>query len=135
MNFQTAIQSCFRNYAGFSGRAPRSEYWYFCLFVGLMGIICSILDMALFHPSHSTGPIGAIFTIATLLPSIAVTVRRLHDVDRGGWWFLLILIPLVGAVIILIWSCTKGTTGPNRFGPDPLVDYIDVQPANNQELL
>ena len=61
-----------------------------------------------------------LFGLATLLPGLAVAVRRLHDIDRTGWWILLALIPLVGAIVLIIWYCTKGTDGPNRFGPNPL---------------
>jgi uncharacterized membrane protein YhaH (DUF805 family) len=61
-----------------------------------------------------------LFGLATFLPGLAVAVRRLHDIDRTGWWILLALIPLVGAIVLIIWYCTKGTDGPNRFGPNPL---------------
>ncbi len=67
-----------------------------------------------------TTVVSPLFGLATFLPSIAIGVRRLHDLDRSGWWLLLVFIPLIGAIVLLIWYCAKGTAGPNRFGPDPL---------------
>jgi uncharacterized membrane protein YhaH (DUF805 family) len=118
MGFGEAIASGFRNYVGFSGRAARSEYWYWTLFVVLLSIVAKVLDIVLFGTQATI--IGGIVTLAFLLPGLAVAVRRLHDRDKSGWFFLLILIPLVGAIILLIWYCQRGTMGPNRFGPDPL---------------
>jgi uncharacterized membrane protein YhaH (DUF805 family) len=69
-----------------------------------------------------------LFSLATLLPGLAVAVRRLHDLDSSGWWILLFLIPLVGAIILIVWFCTKGTDGPNRFGPDHLVRDMQNSP-------
>ncbi len=119
MNFPQAVASCFRNYVGFSGRAPRSEYWYWILFYVLVVIAAILIDTAVFRGS-SISPLTTIVELACLLPGLAVSIRRLHDIDRSGWWILLALIPLIGAIILLIWDCTKGTPGPNRFGPDPL---------------
>ncbi|HEX3440211.1 MAG TPA: DUF805 domain-containing protein [Pseudolabrys sp.] len=118
MQFQDAIRSGFRNYVTFSGRASRSEFWYWTLFGFLVAAVSSILDSALF-PSMSTGPISAITSLLLLLPGLAVSVRRLHDIDRTGWW-ILITLTIIGLIVLLIWNCTKGTDGPNRFGPDPL---------------
>jgi uncharacterized membrane protein YhaH (DUF805 family) len=115
MNFVEAISSGFSNYVKFSGRAFRSEYWYWVLFwfVGAVvtEIIDSVLGLTLIYP---------LFSLAILLPSLAVAVRRLHDLDRSGWWILLGFIPIVGFIILIIWYCSRGTPGPNRFGPDPL---------------
>jgi uncharacterized membrane protein YhaH (DUF805 family) len=118
MQFRDAIRSGFRNYVTFSGRASRSEFWYWTLFGFLVAAVSSILDSALF-PSMSTGPISAITSLLLLLPGLAVSVRRLHDLDRTGWWTL-ITLTIIGLIVLLIWDCTKGTDGPNRFGPDPL---------------
>lgn len=115
MGFGQAISSGFSNYVGFSGRACRSEYWYWVLFYFIGAIVAEIIDSVL-----GITAIYPLFSLAVLLPGLAVAVRRLHDLDRSGWWILLGLIPLVGAVILIIWYCMKGTTGPNRFGPDPL---------------
>jgi uncharacterized membrane protein YhaH (DUF805 family) len=118
MQFRDAIRSGFRNYVTFSGRASRSEFWYWTLFGFLVAAVSSILDSALF-PSMSTGPISAITSLLLLLPGLAVSVRRLHDLDRTGWW-ILITLTIIGLIVLLIWDCTKGTDEPNRFGSDPL---------------
>lgn len=115
MNFGQAITSGFSNYVKFSGRAIRSEYWYWVLFTILGSIVAGIIDFAL-----GLSVISSLFALATILPSLAVAIRRLHDLDRTGWWVLLFLIPLIGAIILIIWFCSRGTVGPNRFGPDPL---------------
>ena len=118
MNFGQAIASGFRNYATFAGRACRSEFWYWTLFSFLVSIVAAILDAAIFAFSP-VSPLGAISTIILFLPGLAVAARRLHDLDRTGWW-LLIMLTVIGVVLLLIWDCIKGTTGPNRFGADPL---------------
>ena len=123
MNFQDAIRTCFNKYATFSGRARRSEFWWFFLFLLLGTILFSIIDGAIFGSTvegQQISILGAIFSIAVILPSIAVGVRRLHDRDMSGWWYLLVLIPLLGALVLLYFFVQKGTDGPNRFGPDPL---------------
>jgi uncharacterized membrane protein YhaH (DUF805 family) len=121
MNFKEAITYCFRNYVGFSGRAARSEYWYWVLFVVPLFIVAWLIDMTVFG-FNTTGvnPISVIATLATFLPGLAVSIRRLHDIDRSGWWVLLALVPIVGGIVLLVWACMRGTVGPNRFGPDPL---------------
>jgi uncharacterized membrane protein YhaH (DUF805 family) len=115
MNFVQAITSGFSNYVNFSGRAIRSEYWYWILFIILGDIVTGIIDWAI-----GAQVTTSLFGLATLLPNIAVAIRRLHDLDRTGWWILLSLIPIVGWIILLIWYCTRGTDGSNRFGPNPL---------------
>ncbi len=115
MNFGQAISSGFSNYVKFSGRALRSEYWYWVLFTVLGAIIAGIIDVVL-----SISVISGLFGLATILPSLAVQVRRLHDLDRTGWWIFLGVIPLIGWIILIIWYCSRGTAGPNRFGPDAL---------------
>jgi len=119
MGFGEAIQSGFRNYVGFSGRAARSEYWYWVLFAVLLAIVGRIIDYAVgFHAG--AGIFSAIVGLAVILPDLAVGVRRLHDRDKSGWFLLLCLIPLIGSIILLVWFCQRGTSGANRFGPDPL---------------
>jgi uncharacterized membrane protein YhaH (DUF805 family) len=115
MSFGQAISSGFSNYVNFSDRACRSEYWFWILFIIVAEIVTSIIDFAI-----GLGVVTALFGLATVLANIAVAIRRLHDLDRTGWWIFLGLIPLIGAIILLIWFCTRGTDGPNRFGPDPL---------------
>jgi uncharacterized membrane protein YhaH (DUF805 family) len=117
MDFSQAIKICLNKYATLSGRAQRSEYWYFFLFMVIVNIIASVLDSVIF------GDIPVLYLIATLallVPSIAAGVRRLHDTDKSGWWLLLGLIPVVGAIVLIVFLCQRGTVGPNQFGPDPL---------------
>jgi uncharacterized membrane protein YhaH (DUF805 family) len=115
MNFVDAIKSGFSNYVNFSDRACRSEYWYWVLFVVIGAIVTRIIDALIGMPITY-----ALFGLAVFLPGIAVGIRRLHDLDRSGWWLFLGLIPLVGAIILIVWFCGQGTQGPNRFGQDPL---------------
>ncbi len=108
-----AIQSVFGNYANFNGRARRSEYWWFVLFV-------TIIESALYFVFIPLPEVGfallAILALAIILPSLAVTVRRLHDTDRSGWWFLIQLIPF-GGLVLLVFMVLSGTSGTNRYGP------------------
>ncbi len=116
MGFTEAIQSGFRNYVTFSGRASRSEYWYWVLFSILASIGGEILDAI----TGGAGLINLAVALGLFLPALSVAVRRLHDVDRSGWWYLIILIPLIGLIVLIVWFVTRGTSGANRFGPDPL---------------
>ncbi len=113
--FGEAISTCFRKYVTFSGRANRPEFWWFTLFGVLGGIAASIVDAAIFR-SADYGPLNGLFSLAMLLPSLAVSIRRLHDTDRRGWWVLLHFVPLIGTIILIIWFCGRGTPGRNRFG-------------------
>jgi uncharacterized membrane protein YhaH (DUF805 family) len=115
MNFSDAIKLGFSNYVNFTGRACRSEYWYWTLFTVIVSVVALGIDSML-----RAQVVNTIWDLATFLPSLAIVVRRLHDLDRSGWWFLLIFIPLVGIIILIVWFCSKGTDGPNRFGPDRL---------------
>jgi uncharacterized membrane protein YhaH (DUF805 family) len=118
MTFGQAISSGFQNYVNFSGRASRSAYWYWTLFAVLMSIASKLLDVMLF-PGFDTSPINSLVGLALFLPGLSIAVRRLHDLDRTGWW-LLIILTLIGILVLLIWLCMRGTMGANRFGPDPL---------------
>ncbi|MBB4039546.1 uncharacterized membrane protein YhaH (DUF805 family) [Microvirga flocculans] len=117
MNFGQAVRTCLNNYANFSGRAQRSEYWYFFLFIVIANIATSILDAVLFD---ETPVFYLVATLALLVPSISAGVRRLHDLEKSGWWLLIGFIPLIGAIILIVFFCQRGTVGPNQFGPDPL---------------
>lgn len=132
MTFVESIQTCFRKYATFSGRASRSEFWWWVLFGILGGLVTSIIPF-----------INAIFSIALIIPNLAVTARRLHDTDRSGWWMLapygfmalagvvamtgsgtgtavVGVIALIMVIVLIVWLATKGTEGDNDFGSDPL---------------
>jgi len=128
MQVQDAIRSGLRNYVTFSGRASRSEYWYWVLFAVLVAIASAIVDHAMF-PLVSTGPIEGLTSLILFLPGLAVSARRLHDIDRTAWW-ILITFTVIGIILLLIWACTRGTAGANRFGPDPLADISVRQPLS-----
>lgn len=126
-----------RKYADFTGRARRTEFWLFALLVFLIEIVFMALlsavggsalmmgDPAAAAAVPTTGAMGAVLfahlavMLALLVPSLAVTFRRLHDTNRRGWWILIGLIPLIGALVLFIFYLLDGTPGPNRFGPDP----------------
>ena len=126
MTFMESVRTCLKeNYCNFEGRAPRSEYWWFTLFLALLEIVTSVLDGFLGTYTVTSfgkmiGFINLIFLLAILLPSIAVAVRRLHDTDRSGWFYLLIFIPIIGSIVLLVFFVQQGTNGRNRFGDDPL---------------
>ncbi len=116
MDFMTAVKFCFSNYFTIQGRAQRSQYWWYALFTFIIAIIASVIDAALGVPIFYL-----IFVLATLAPSICVAIRRMHDKDKSGWWLLIGLVPIIGALYLLYLFVTRGTEGENRFGPDPLV--------------
>ena len=106
-----------KNYAEFNARARRSEYWYFLLFNLIVAFVLSFADSAV-RKILGFGLFYPIYALAVLVPSIAVSIRRLHDTDRSGWWLLLAFVPLVG--LVLIWfMAEEGNAGTNRYGQDP----------------
>jgi len=121
MDFMTAVRACFAKYVDFSGRARRSEYWYFALFSFLLGIVTSVIDAVLGTGYDDTtgGLVNSLGSLVLLLPSLAVAVRRLHDIGRSGWWFLLVLIPIIGWIVLIVWFCTDTKRGENKYGADP----------------
>src|SRR5262245_30107542 len=118
MTFGQAISSGFQNYVNFSDRAARSEFWFWTLFATLASIVGGIIDSLVF-PGMITSPIQSVVGLALFLPGLAVSVRRLHDLDRTGWW-VLIALTVIGIILLIVWNCMRGTIGPNRFGADPL---------------
>ena len=124
----------FRRYAEFSGRSRRREFWNFVLFNyvvafawgAVLGLVLLLLTLA---DASETSMMNicylliipyALYSLWAMIPGLAVTVRRLHDLDKSGWHILFGLIPIVGGIILIIWYATEGTRGPNRYGPDPL---------------
>ena len=110
-----------KKYAVFSGRARRREYWYFVLINIIISIVLTGIDGVTAWPSAQTGMglLSGIYSLAILIPSIAVSVRRLHDIDRSGWWLLIVLVPLVGAIILLVFAIQDSKPGANQFGENP----------------
>ena len=126
MGFVEAVRSGFNNYANFSGRALRSEYWWWVVFAWIAGLVANIIDSALGWRVYETtvngiqqgsGPIAAIVGLALLIPGLSVAVRRLHDTDRSGWWLLLVIIPVIGWIVLIVFLVMSGTPGPNKYGP------------------
>ncbi|WP_176591462.1 DUF805 domain-containing protein [Sphingobium sp. EM0848] len=126
-----------RRYAQFSGRSRPKEYWMFVLFLLLCFIVLSLVETTLglttterwfqrgpwwANAGYSTrgGPLTGLFALAMLIPNLAVSVRRLHDTERSGWWLPIVVFPFIGSIVLLIFLIMGGTRGPNRFGPDPV---------------
>ena len=125
MNLKQAVVSCFSKYVTFSGRAPRSEYWYFALFNFIASFVLGFIEGFILGAngiSHSSQILCNLYALATFLPGISVIVRRLHDTNRSGWWQL-IIFTIIGIIPFIYWMCKKGTAGDNRFGPDPLANF------------
>ena len=110
-----------KNYVGFGGRARRKEYWMFTLFSTIFALVAMVLDNVLGLASEQLhyGPIYGLYALAVFLPSLAVCVRRLHDTGRSAWWLLIAFVPLLGAIVLLVFMVLEGEHGPNAHGPDP----------------
>jgi uncharacterized membrane protein YhaH (DUF805 family) len=110
-----------KKYAVFSGRSRRMEYWYFVLFNIIVSIVLGAIDglLGTLGSGMGAGLLSGIYGLAILIPSLAVTVRRLHDIDRTGWWILIALVPLIGTIVLLVFALLEGTPGTNRHGPNP----------------
>lgn len=122
-----------KKYVVFSGRASRSEYWYFALFSTIISIILTVIDLAMGSGSADSsvsadagmamsvnmGLLGGIYSLAVLLPSLGVSFRRLHDTDHSAWWLLIAFIPLIGAIVLLVFLVKDSTPGNNKYGPNP----------------
>jgi len=106
----------FERYAQFTGRAGRAEYWWFFL----ANLIVSVLFNALGRATALFALIGLLYSLALLIPGIAVAIRRLHDTGRSGWWLLISLVPIVGIIVLIVFLATEGDPGANEYGPpDP----------------
>jgi uncharacterized membrane protein YhaH (DUF805 family) len=115
------IEVLTKKYATFAGRAPRPEYWYFLLFNIIASIILGFIDRATgtFNAQMQVGLLSGIYGLAVLIPGLAVTVRRLHDIGRTGWWFFIVLIPILGVIVLLVFMVTASNAGENQYGPPP----------------
>ena len=111
----------FKKYAVFGGRSRRMEYWSFVLFNFVVFVVLAGIDALLGTCSSAAGVglLSGIYVLATLVPILALTVRRLHDIDRSGWWVLVYLIPLIGPIVLFVFALLDGTPGDNRYGPNP----------------
>ena len=123
MSFAEAVKSFWSRYTMFKGRSRRSEYWFIQLFLIITNLAAAAIDLALmggdvdrFIANGGGGILGLIWILATILPALAVLVRRLHDTDRSGWWALIGLIPLVGGVVLFVFSVLDSTAGENQYG-------------------
>ena len=122
MNYYFAA---FRKYAVFKGRSTRSEYWYFTLFnilaVGVFGLIDQLMGRFNFDVGY--GPLSAIYTLAMILPSLGVSIRRLHDTGRSGWWFMITIIPVIGLLVFWYFALLDSDPNPNEYGESPSWKY------------
>jgi len=123
MSFTEAIKSGFDNYATFSGRASRAAYWWWFLFAILATIAANILDSIIGAPIFSI-----VVGLGLLLPGLAVSIRRLHDTGRSGWWILIGLIPLIGFIVLIVFYVQEGDAGENEYGPPPIHSAAGAQP-------
>jgi len=115
MNFVDAVKTCLiEKYCNFTGRARRSEFWFYCLFSFIAGCVAGFID-GLFGISLMT----ILVYLATLLPGLGVSVRRMHDIGKSGWTVLLSLIPIVGGIILIVFSCRDSQVGANEYGENP----------------
>ena len=113
-----------KKYAVFNGRARRKEYWYFFLISTVISIFLALIDSftGTISEEAGLGLLSGIYALAVLIPGLSVTVRRLHDTDRSGWWILIGLIPIIGGIALLIFMVLDSTPGDNQYGPNPKVE-------------
>ena len=114
VSFPSAIKLGFQHYFNFNSRATRAEYWWWMLFVYLTSMILSTV----------AGPLGNLFGLATFIPSWTLGVRRLHDINKTGWWLLLGLVPVIGMVMLIVWAIKRGDKEINKYGPNPALAVV-----------
>lgn len=115
--FMGALKDGFARYVDFKTRSTRSQYWWFTLWSVIFSVITAIIDVSL--GMGDSGPVGLLASLVFFLPSIAIAIRRLHDIGRTGWWMLLVFIPLIGWIVLIVFYCTKSEASPNKWGPEP----------------
>lgn len=139
MNFSNAVKAFFSNYANFKGRAGRSEYWYAILFLIIGNIITTSIDNVIFS-DNDLSPLNSLWSLAVVVPGIALVIRRLHDINKSGWNFFWFLIPIAGLILQIVWFIRE-SAGPNQWGqPAGTVAYpaqngyqeVPQQPYNQQ---
>ncbi len=121
-----AVKSVYSNYFNFQGRARRSEYWWFYLFAVIVAVVFNVIAVMGDALTMVGSVLYMIFLIASIIPQLAVSVRRLHDTGRSGWWLLISLIPLVGAIVLIIFLVGDSQAGENKYGPNPKEDINKV---------
>ncbi|OXA81842.1 Uncharacterized membrane protein YhaH, DUF805 family [Flavobacterium aquidurense] len=125
----------FENYANFSGRARRSEYWFYTLATIIISILLMIVDVFL-GLTIGRGELGicrGVYSLLVFIPGLAVLVRRLHDVGKSGWFFFIVFIPLAGIIWLLVLLCTEGESGTNPWGVDPKDDFDEISEIGNEQ--
>lgn len=115
--FMGALKDGFARYVDFKTRSTRSQYWWFTLWMILFSIGAAMIDGMM--GMGDSGPVGLLVSLGTFLPSIAIGIRRLHDIGRTGWWFLIVLVPLIGWIVLIVFWCTRTQEEPNRWGMPP----------------
>ncbi len=118
MGMMEAVQLFFKNYTNFQSRSRRSEYWWPVLFMMIVYIPLYLIALSGTFLAGIAGILYVLFALAVTIPGIAVTIRRLHDLDKSGWWYLIVFIPFA-ALLLLYWFCQPGTVGSNTYGADP----------------
>ena len=113
-----------RKYAVFSGRARRKEYWFFILFNILIAAGLTLIDtfVGTYDTLRGVGLLSGLYSLGMLLPSLAVGVRRLHDIGRTGWWLLIGIVPLIGPIVLLVFAVLESQAGDNQYGPNPIAE-------------
>jgi len=126
MGFAEATRSFWKNYATFKGRARRSEYWFIQLFLVLTNLAAFFIDLALLDGDLERimamgggGIVGLVWILATIVPALAVLIRRLHDADKSAWWVLIGLVPFAGGIVLLVFTVQDSTPGDNKYGASP----------------
>ena len=119
---------CWKQYADFKGRARRKEYWMFFLFNIIIVFLLDMIDasMGMLDEESGFGLLSGIYMLAVIVPNIAVSVRRLHDIGKSGWNYFIGMIPLVGPIVMIIWFATAGDVGSNDWGEDPKATEVEV---------
>lgn len=124
MSFVDAVRSVLTQYAVFSGRSRRSEYWWYTLFAVVVSLVASQIDAAL-----GSQVVSIVLALALLLPGLGVSIRRLHDTGRSGWWLLIGLVPVVGVIVLIVFYVQDSQPMTNAYGPSPKHEPVDAAPA------